>query len=85
MSILLRSPPELGGIVVLFCKGADSAMLDPDVCSGSENLKHYQLFQLVPSICYFLHTHLEKLPLPLCIYDSIHQMKALNLCGVHSL
>ncbi len=38
MSILLRSPPELGGIVVLFCKGADSAMLDPDVCSGSENL-----------------------------------------------
>lgn len=38
MSILLRSPPELGGVVVLFCKGADSAMLDPDVCSGSENL-----------------------------------------------
>ena len=38
MSILLRSPPELGGAAVLFCKGADSAMLDPDVCSGSQNL-----------------------------------------------
>eukprot|EP00533_Pseudo-nitzschia_delicatissima_P000120 CAMPEP_0116110622 /NCGR_PEP_ID=MMETSP0327-20121206/18009_1 /TAXON_ID=44447 /ORGANISM="Pseudo-nitzschia delicatissima, Strain B596" /LENGTH=1657 /DNA_ID=CAMNT_0003603797 /DNA_START=292 /DNA_END=5265 /DNA_ORIENTATION=+ len=38
MSILLRSPPELGSVVVLFCKGADSAMLDPDVCSGSQNV-----------------------------------------------
>jgi magnesium-transporting ATPase (P-type) len=38
MSILLRSPPELGSVLVLFCKGADSAMLDPSVCSGSENL-----------------------------------------------
>jgi len=28
MSILLRSPPELGSIPILFCKGADSAMLD---------------------------------------------------------
>lgn len=38
MSILLRSPPELGSVVVLFCKGADSAMLDPAVCSGSQNI-----------------------------------------------
>jgi len=34
MSILLRSPPELGSLAILFCKGADSAMLDPSVCSG---------------------------------------------------
>ena len=34
MSILLRSPPELGSLPILFCKGADSAMLDPDVCTG---------------------------------------------------
>lgn len=32
MSILLRSPPELGSLPILFCKGADSAMLDPHVC-----------------------------------------------------
>lgn len=38
MSILLRSPPELGSIPVLLCKGADSAMLDPSVCTGAENL-----------------------------------------------
>ena len=38
MSILLRSPPELGNFAVLLCKGADSAMLDPSVCSGAENL-----------------------------------------------
>lgn len=31
MSILLRSPEELGGIPIVFCKGADSAMLDPEV------------------------------------------------------
>ncbi|KAL7561845.1 hypothetical protein ACA910_009683 [Epithemia clementina (nom. ined.)] len=35
MSILLRSPEELGSLPVLFCKGADSAMLDPDVCRGT--------------------------------------------------
>lgn len=28
MSILLQSPPELGSLYILFCKGADSAMLD---------------------------------------------------------
>lgn len=38
MSILLRSPHELGDIPILFCKGADSAMLDPQVCSGAESL-----------------------------------------------
>jgi magnesium-transporting ATPase (P-type) len=34
MSILLRSPPELGSLPILFCKGADSAMLDRAVCTG---------------------------------------------------
>ena len=32
MSVLVRSPPHLGGILLLLCKGADSAMLDPTVC-----------------------------------------------------
>lgn len=34
MSILLRAPKELGSLPILFCKGADSAMLDPAVCTG---------------------------------------------------
>ena len=34
MSILLRSPQDLGSLPILFCKGADSAMLDPKVCGG---------------------------------------------------
>lgn len=38
MSILLRSPVEMGEIPILFCKGADSAMLDPNVCSGAHTL-----------------------------------------------
>ena len=38
MSILLRSPPELGSIPILFCKGADSSMLDSSVCTNSEAL-----------------------------------------------
>ena len=38
MSILLRSPPELGSAPMLLCKGADSAMLDPEICSGSKTL-----------------------------------------------
>lgn len=38
MSIVLRAPPELGGFVMVLCKGADSAMLDPDVCVGADNL-----------------------------------------------
>ena len=36
MSCLVRSPPELGGIPMLLCKGADTAMLDPNVCEGGE-------------------------------------------------
>jgi phospholipid-transporting ATPase len=38
MSILLRSPPELGSAPMLLCKGADSAMLDPEICAGSKTL-----------------------------------------------
>jgi magnesium-transporting ATPase (P-type) len=38
MSILLRSPPELGSAPILLCKGADSAMLDPEICAGSKTL-----------------------------------------------
>ena len=34
MSILLRAPPKLGSLPIVFCKGADSAMLDGDVCTG---------------------------------------------------
>ena len=36
MSILVRSPPELGSIPLLLCKGADSAMLNSDVCEGAD-------------------------------------------------
>ena len=36
MSVLVRSPPELGSIPILLCKGADSSMLDPSICEGSE-------------------------------------------------
>jgi len=39
MSVLLRSPPELGSLPILFCKGADSAMLDPDVCASSQAIQ----------------------------------------------
>eukprot|EP00934_Nitzschia_sp_Nitz4_P003792 Nitzschia sp. Nitz4//scaffold193_size40683//22974//28351//NITZ4_007501-RA/size40683-augustus-gene-0.57-mRNA-1//-1//CDS//3329540285//3782//frame0 len=38
MSILLRSPPELGSVAMLFCKGADSAMLDAEVCTGADKI-----------------------------------------------
>lgn len=31
MSVLVRSPPELGSIPMLLCKGADSAMLNPRI------------------------------------------------------
>jgi len=34
MSIVVRSPPELGSVPMLLCKGADSAMLDPNVCGA---------------------------------------------------
>lgn len=34
MSVLVRSPPELGSVPLLLCKGADSSMLLQDVCEG---------------------------------------------------
>jgi magnesium-transporting ATPase (P-type) len=36
MSVLVRSPPELGSIPLLLCKGADSSMLLEGVCDGLE-------------------------------------------------
>jgi magnesium-transporting ATPase (P-type) len=33
MSILVRSPEEFGNVAILLCKGADSAMLDPEICT----------------------------------------------------
>ena len=36
MSVLVRSPQELGSIPMLLIKGADSSMLDPEVCEGSK-------------------------------------------------
>ena len=36
MSVLVRSPASLGSIPMLLIKGADSSMLDPDVCEGGE-------------------------------------------------
>ena len=36
MSVLVRSPPELGSIPMLLIKGADSSMLDPDICEGGQ-------------------------------------------------
>ena len=35
MSVLVRSPPELGSIPMILCKGADSAMLDKSVLKTS--------------------------------------------------
>ncbi len=34
MSVLVRSPPELGSVPMLFCKGADSSMMIDSVCEG---------------------------------------------------
>mmetsp|Transcript_48061 Transcript_48061/g.93881 ORF Transcript_48061/g.93881 Transcript_48061/m.93881 type:complete len:1668 (+) Transcript_48061:47-5050(+) len=34
MSVLVRSPPDLGSLPMLLCKGADSAMLEHGVCLG---------------------------------------------------
>jgi len=39
MSVLVRSPPELGSIPMLLCKGADSSMLTEGVCEGARMLK----------------------------------------------
>eukprot|EP00547_Thalassionema_nitzschioides_P003527 CAMPEP_0194205570 /NCGR_PEP_ID=MMETSP0156-20130528/4811_1 /TAXON_ID=33649 /ORGANISM="Thalassionema nitzschioides, Strain L26-B" /LENGTH=1394 /DNA_ID=CAMNT_0038931875 /DNA_START=438 /DNA_END=4619 /DNA_ORIENTATION=+ len=38
MSVLVRSPPELGSIPMLLCKGADSAMLDPTVVKDPSHI-----------------------------------------------
>ncbi|KAL3785561.1 hypothetical protein ACHAW5_011309 [Stephanodiscus triporus] len=38
MSVLVRSPPELGSVPMLFCKGADSSMLTEAVCGGTRML-----------------------------------------------
>jgi len=34
MSVLVRSPASMGSIPMIMCKGADSAMLDPEICDG---------------------------------------------------
>ena len=39
MSVLVRSPPELGSIPMLLCKGADSSMLTEGVCEGAHLLE----------------------------------------------
>jgi magnesium-transporting ATPase (P-type) len=36
MSVLLRAPDELGGFIVLLCKGADSSMICPGVAVGGD-------------------------------------------------
>lgn len=46
MSILLRSPPELGSLPILFCKGADSSMLDPSVCANSLGIEQANIKSL---------------------------------------
>ena len=50
MSILLRSPPELGNLPILFCKGADSAMLEPGVCATSSVLQQGDDMQVLSSV-----------------------------------
>lgn len=39
MSVLVRSPLELGSIPMLLCKGADSSMLTEEVCEGARMLE----------------------------------------------
>lgn len=39
MSVLVRSPPELGSVPMLLCKGADSAMMLDGVCEGINKLE----------------------------------------------
>jgi len=38
MSVLVRSPPELGSVPMLLCKGADSSMLDSNVCNVGNHI-----------------------------------------------
>lgn len=41
MSVLVRSPPELGSIPMLLCKGADSSMLLRGVCEGLDLIEQF--------------------------------------------
>jgi magnesium-transporting ATPase (P-type) len=43
MSVLVRSPPELGSVPMLFCKGADSSMMVDGVCEGIDLLQNLQI------------------------------------------
>ena len=45
MSVLVRSPPELGSIPMLLCKGADSSMLLSGVCEGLDTLEEVKSSQ----------------------------------------
>lgn len=38
MSVLVRSPPELGSVPMLLCKGADSSMMIEGICEGAHML-----------------------------------------------
>lgn len=38
MSIVVRSPENMGSIPILLCKGADSSMLDPKICEDANIL-----------------------------------------------
>jgi magnesium-transporting ATPase (P-type) len=38
MSVLVRSPASMGSIPMIMCKGADSTMLDPDICEGGMHM-----------------------------------------------
>jgi len=46
MSVVVRSPPEFGSVHMLLCKGADSAMLNPDVACGAVNFEENDASQL---------------------------------------
>ncbi|KAL3797547.1 hypothetical protein HJC23_009911 [Cyclotella cryptica] len=48
MSVLVRSPPELGSIPMLLCKGADSSMLLRGVCEGFDLLEQVENTQSRP-------------------------------------
>jgi len=56
MSVLLRSPPELGDVPILFCKGADTAMLDPEVCASRSWLQDESIANL-PRPSTITHQH----------------------------
>lgn len=49
-SILVRSPPELGSLPILFCKGADTTMLTDSVCEKYNILETEELQYMVNSM-----------------------------------